>query len=185
MGVAHSRKRGRNRRLQMIQKPRGVIHPRVQQVGPEHFGVLSVDCAKARSKGMLADFYGNVLVEPSPVEHNRPGLELAVLMTRDAMIQQDLCDVLVAVERTGRFSSFFVMASSFRRRFVLPVESTASPREPTEWEATRMPVRPEPIGCCASGENSESRANATVAQPQRPIDPRAPRGVWLFGVRET
>lgn len=65
MAAVHSRKRGRGRKQQIIQKPRGVIHPRVQQVGPEHFGVLSVDCAKARSKWMLADFYGNVLVEPT------------------------------------------------------------------------------------------------------------------------
>jgi hypothetical protein len=34
----------------VLQKPRGVIHPRVQQVGPEHFGIVSIDCAKARSK---------------------------------------------------------------------------------------------------------------------------------------
>ena len=49
------------------QKPRGVIHPRVQAVGPERFGILCVDCAKARSKIMLADFYRRVLIEPTTV----------------------------------------------------------------------------------------------------------------------
>ena len=58
-------------RAQVIHKPLGTIHPRVQAVGPEHFGIVSVDCAKARSKWMLADFYGRVLVPPTVVEHTR------------------------------------------------------------------------------------------------------------------
>ncbi len=103
MSAVHSRKRGRGRRPEMIQKPQGAIHPRVQQVGPEHFGILSVDCAKARSKWMLTDFYGNVLVAPTQVEHNRLALELAVRLTREAMAQHELRDVLVAIERTGRY----------------------------------------------------------------------------------
>ena len=41
----------------LVQKPRGLCTGRVQHVGPEHFGIVSVDCAKARSKFMLADFY--------------------------------------------------------------------------------------------------------------------------------
>ena len=31
------------RRSHEIHKPNGSIHPRVQKVGPEHFGVVSVD----------------------------------------------------------------------------------------------------------------------------------------------
>ncbi len=34
-----------------LHKPRGVIHPRVQAVGPEHFGLVCVDCAKEDEKG--------------------------------------------------------------------------------------------------------------------------------------
>ena len=71
MPVTRSRKRSSSRRPEVLQKPRGVIHPRVQKVGPEHFGIVSVDCAKARSKWMLCDFYGNVLIPPTVVEHNR------------------------------------------------------------------------------------------------------------------
>ena len=77
MPVTRSRKRSSARRLEVLQKPRGVIHPRVQKVGPEHFGIVSVDCAKARSKWMLCDFYGNVLIPPTVVEHNRPALTAA------------------------------------------------------------------------------------------------------------
>ena len=43
----------RSRRYLTIVKPSGSLHPRVQKVGPEHFGIVAVDCAKARSKWML------------------------------------------------------------------------------------------------------------------------------------
>ena len=68
----------RPRRSHEIHKPTGTLHPRVQAVGPEHFGIVCVDCAKARSKWMLADFYGQVLDPPTVVEHTRAGLEAAV-----------------------------------------------------------------------------------------------------------
>jgi transposase len=86
-----------------LQKPRGLVNPRVQQVGPEHFGIVSVDCAKARSKWMLCDFYGKVLVPPTFVAHNRVELEAAVAQVRAAMQHHELGDLIVAVERTGRY----------------------------------------------------------------------------------
>src|SRR5258706_16332681 len=99
MEVAHmaatlARKRGRNRRPDVLQKPRGIIHPRVQKVGPEHFGIVAVDCAKARSKWMLSDFYGNVLVEPTVVEHNRDGFDAALARLRQAREQRPIHDLL-------------------------------------------------------------------------------------------
>jgi transposase len=86
-----------------IQRPNGVIHPRVQAVGPEHFGILSVDCAKARCKIMFADFYGRVLIPPTVIEHNQAGLGNAIRLLREALEQHDIKDHLVAVERTGRY----------------------------------------------------------------------------------
>jgi transposase len=103
MAIRQGRKRRRVRRADVVQRPRGVIHPRVQQVGPEHFGVVSVDCAKARSKWMLTDFYGNVLLPPAVVSHNRVELELLVMAAQEGMKGHDLRDVLIAVERTGRY----------------------------------------------------------------------------------
>ena len=58
-----------------IGKPSGQIQDRVQGVGPEHFGIVSVDCAKRRSKWMLCNFYGKVIVEPMQVEHTSGGLQ--------------------------------------------------------------------------------------------------------------
>ena len=103
MASASHGKRGGKRQPQVLQKPRGVIHPRVQKVGPEHFGIVDVDCAKARSKWMLSDFYGNVLVPPTVVEHNRAGFDAAVAELKKAAADRSLGDLLVAVERTGRY----------------------------------------------------------------------------------
>jgi len=103
MSATRSRRPGRKARPDVLQKPRGIVHPRVQAVGPEHFGIVAVDCAKARSKWMLADFYGNVLLPPAVVEHNRPGFGAAVAALREAVAARDIRDLLVAVERTGRY----------------------------------------------------------------------------------
>ena len=84
-----------------IHKPRGVVHPRVQAVGPEHFAFLCVDSAKARSKMMLADFYGRVLLEPSTVEHNRVDFENALKTVRHAMVRHYIKELILVVERTA------------------------------------------------------------------------------------
>lgn len=87
----------------LIGKPQGIIQPRVQAVGPERFGIVSVDCAKGRSKWMLCDFYGRVLVPPTPVEHGRAQLQLATVQLREACQRYGLQDHLVAVEMTGAY----------------------------------------------------------------------------------
>lgn len=102
----------RRRSSNLILKPRGAFSPRVQKVGPEHFGIVSVDCAKARSKWMLADFYGNVLIPPTLVEHNRADCEAAVARLRQGMQERAIHDVLVAVERTGRYHHVILNALS-------------------------------------------------------------------------
>src|SRR5262249_18874010 len=86
-----------------VGKPRGVLHPRVQQVGPEHFGIVCFDCAKARSKFLLADLYGRARLPPTVVAHPRPDLDAAVAQIRHAFDHHQLRDGLVAIERTGRY----------------------------------------------------------------------------------
>ena len=92
-----------SRRYLTIVKPSGSLHPRVQKVGPEHFGIVAVDCAKARSKWMLADFYGSILVPPTVVEHNKQGFDTMIAEIRGAIRSHGLGDVLVAIERTGNY----------------------------------------------------------------------------------
>jgi transposase len=102
MASKHSRSRGR-RFVTTVHKPHGVIQPRVQQVGPEHFGIVSVDCAKARFKWILCEFYCTGLLPPTVVEHNRPELDFAVSHLQRARQEHELRDLIVAVERTGRY----------------------------------------------------------------------------------
>ena len=74
--VTSTRKRSSDRlKTRYIGKPGGQIQDRVQAVGPARFGVVTVDCAKRRSKWMLCDFYGKVIVEPIKVEHRADGLK--------------------------------------------------------------------------------------------------------------
>lgn len=102
MSPSVSRKRS-PRAVSVLQRPRGVIHPRVQKVGPQHFGIVAVDPAKKRSKWILTDFYGNVLVPPTWVEHDHLALDAALATLEKARQQHDIRDLVVAVERTGRY----------------------------------------------------------------------------------
>jgi transposase len=86
-----------------LQKPNGLLTPRVQAAGAEHFGIVAVDCAKHRSRYFLADFYGRVLLEPATVAHSRGDLQAAIERVRQAVRQHQLGDLVVAIERTGTY----------------------------------------------------------------------------------
>ena len=98
-----SRRRRSSRRMFEIHQPQGQVTSRVQAVGPEHFGVLCFDVAKARSKFMLADFYGKPLLLPQTVEHTRGELRTALDLVRQAREHHHLTDLVVAIERTGEY----------------------------------------------------------------------------------
>ena len=135
MATTRTRKRPSSRRsAPSLGKPRGVLHPRVQQVGPEHFGIVCFDCAKARSKFLLADFYGRVLIAPTIVAHNRPELESAVAQIRAAFVTHQLADGLVAIERTGRYHRIVqrtCAAAGFETRILHPF-ATKQYRQPVD-----------------------------------------------------
>src|SRR5262245_51473145 len=124
MTSTRSRKRpSRRPSAASLGKPRGVLHPRVQLVGPEHFGIACFDCAKARSKFLLADFYGRLLIPPTTVAHNRPDLGAAVAQVRAAFAAHQLRDGLVAIERTGRYHRLVqrtFAAAGFETRILHP-----------------------------------------------------------------
>lgn len=87
----------------VLGKPNGVIQERVREAGPERFGIVSVDCAKDRSKWMLVDFYGRVLVPPTNVEHRRCEIQLTLLTVKQAIEKFGIRDTIVAVEMTGTY----------------------------------------------------------------------------------
>jgi transposase len=134
MAFQFASKKRRKARRYTLQKPRGVIHPRVEAVGPEHFGILCVDCAKARSKIMFANFYGRVLIEPTTVTHDRFGLDAAVLSVRDAAARHVLKDLIVVVERTGSYHRVIQRAfarAGFEVRIIHPF-ATKQYRQPAD-----------------------------------------------------
>ena len=97
-----SSRRRRGRRF-LVQKPEGQLSKRVQAVGPEHFGIVSVDCGKGSSKYLLADFYGQVLIPPTEVAHDRHEFRAAIDRIRQALREHDVRDFVVAIERTGDY----------------------------------------------------------------------------------
>lgn len=116
----------RPRRPTAVAKPSGSIHPRVQAAGPEHFGIVAVDCAKARSKWMLSDFYGNILIQTTVVEHTSRGLGDFTARIRRAMADHDLRDLIVAIERTGHYHAPIkraAVAAGLEARIVHPLAS--------------------------------------------------------------
>jgi transposase len=126
MAIASRRPARRHRRPISVAKPSGSIHPGVQHVGPEHFGIVAVDCAKARSKWMLTDFYGKILIAPTPVEHTRQGLAEFVATIRRAMTEHHLGDLIVAIERTGNYHAPVrraALAAGLEARLVHPLAS--------------------------------------------------------------
>jgi transposase len=134
MSGTRTRQSRRSRRPDAVQKPRGAFHPRVQQGGPEHFGIVAVDGAKARSQWMRADFYGTILVPPTTVEHHRTAFAQAIEQLRQAVREHDLKDLLVAVERTGRYHHAprrAFAAAGFETRIVHPF-ATKQFRQPAD-----------------------------------------------------
>ena len=98
-----SKKRSSVRPPQFVLKPLGVIGPRIQAVGPKRFGIVSVDCAKVRSKWMLADFYGQILFPPTEVEHTKAGFTLMIQRVRTTLEEAAIRDQVVVIERTGQY----------------------------------------------------------------------------------
>ncbi len=97
------RQRGKSNSRQSLQKPSGVIGPRVKKVGGERFAIVCVDPAKHRSEWMMADYFGNLIIEQQTMEHRAIGFKLAVALIRAAQQEHEIQDTIVVVERTGNY----------------------------------------------------------------------------------
>jgi transposase len=121
--MASSQARSRRRRVDSVHKPRGILHPRVQDVGPQHFGIVAIDCAKDRSKWMLTDFFGKILAPPTLVEHQEPAFRQLVARLSQLRDRHQLRDLIVAIERTGSYHHHlkrFLVKAHFEVRTVHP-----------------------------------------------------------------
>src|SRR3569832_2795785 len=126
IGKKRTKRRSKAFAQAILGKPSGVIQPRVQSVGPERFGIVSVDCAKDRSKWMFCDFYGKVLVPPTPVEHRRSDLQSMVLTIQQAVKSQGIQDLIACVEMTGTYHQIVwraLRSAGFETRLVHPFAS--------------------------------------------------------------
>ena len=65
--------------------------------------IVSVDPAKARSKWMLTDLYGRILVAATEVEPTQACCGAMVQAVRTALEQARIHDQIVVIERTGRY----------------------------------------------------------------------------------
>lgn len=119
-------RRSRKSRDFLVQKPQGQITQRVQAVGPQHFGIVCVDCAKARSKFFLCNFFGHALLPPTEVQHSEPEFRAAIERIRGAIQEHSLQDLVVAIERTGTYHRAVQQAfrqAGFETRLVHPYTS--------------------------------------------------------------
>jgi hypothetical protein len=74
----NSKSKSKQRKTPNLQKPSGVIGPRVAKVGGERFAIVCVDPAKHRSEWMMADYFGNLLIKRQTLEHRAAFFKLAV-----------------------------------------------------------------------------------------------------------
>lgn len=112
------------RHVFQIQKPNGQLSPRVRAVGPERFGILAVDVAKKRSRLLVADFYGNILMPPVTVEYEHGPLDAAIAQVRRVVRQRNLGDLVGAIERTGEYHRPLqraFLSGGFETRIVHPL----------------------------------------------------------------
>lgn len=131
--LVRSKKSGKRRSFS-VHKPRGKLSARVEAVGPTHFGIVAVDCAKLRSKWMLCDFYGNVLSAPAVVSHELADIDNAFSLLRRCLEQHKIKDVVVAIERTGNYHRTIMRSFSkhgFECRIVHPF-ATKQFRQPAD-----------------------------------------------------
>ncbi len=75
------------RRRMSLQKANGVIGHRVKKVGGERFAIVCVDPAKNRSEWMMADYFGNLLIEPRTLEPQGAFFKSAVELIRQTQQQ--------------------------------------------------------------------------------------------------
>jgi len=126
MVTGSKKRKSTGSKKRFIGKPTGQIQERVQAVGPEHFGIVSVDCAKRRSKWMLCNFYGKVIIEPTTVEHTAGGLKVMTELVAEACKSEGLTDTIAAVEMTGIYHKPVYRAfrkAGFDTRIVHPFAS--------------------------------------------------------------
>jgi transposase len=98
-----SQKTGRRVSLPTFTPRKGALGARVEAVGPKRFAIVAVDCAKNSSRWRLADFYGHCLIPPTTLAHRAADFAAAIQAIKQAARGHKIADLIVVVERTGRY----------------------------------------------------------------------------------
>lgn len=101
--LVRSRRKKSARPILALSPASGELAARVREVGVERFAFVCVDPAKCRSRWMMADFLGRILVPPDTVEHTAAHLKALIDHVRLTAQQDGLQAVWVIVERTGQY----------------------------------------------------------------------------------
>ena len=145
MSTSRSSKR---RKSSLVHKPDGVLTPRVQAVGPEHFGIALVDVSKRRIQAQVCDFYGRILVPFDIYDQTKEGCRAFLQRLQRVQIDTPLRDLVVAIERTGEYHRPIqraAVAAGHEVRIVHPLvtshfRKTANPGEKTDLRRTHADV---------------------------------------------
>jgi len=86
-----------------LSPPSGELAGMIREVGVDRFAFVCVDPAKLRSRWMMTDFLGSILIAPATVEHTSAHLKAAVDRVRMTVQEAGLKTVWVIVERTGQY----------------------------------------------------------------------------------
>jgi transposase len=98
-----SQKTARRVSLPAFAPHKGALGARVEAAGPKHFAILAVDCAKNSSRWRLADFYGHCLIPPTTLAHRAADFQAAITAVKQAVGDHKIADLIVVIERTGRY----------------------------------------------------------------------------------
>ena len=98
-----SQKTARRVSLPAFAPCKGALGTRVEAVGPKRFAIVAVDCAKNSSRWRLADFYGHCLIPPTTLAHRAADFQAAIKAVKQALDDHKIADLVVVVERTGRY----------------------------------------------------------------------------------
>lgn len=101
--MATSQKIHRRVSLPVCAPRRGELGARVEAVSPKRFAIVAVDCAKHSSRWRFADFFGHDLIAPTTLTHRAADFEAAIAAIQRARVTHKIADVLVVIERTGRY----------------------------------------------------------------------------------
>jgi transposase len=98
-----SRKTARRVSLPAFTPRKGALGTRIEAVGPHRFAIVAVDCAKHSSRWRFADFFGQCLIPPTDLAHRAADFQAAVKAIKQAAADHKIADLIVVVERTGRY----------------------------------------------------------------------------------